>query len=101
MKKLSYSELRDAMFAYNRENNVTTQFAGKQKIGYIVFTQDSFTKPFSLESRTYSVASGNKAFIDGMGGNSVFGDCLDGSEHGVRLDWYIGKWHVDYCYFKD
>lgn len=104
MKKLSFSEFVDAMYKFNDENNVTHQFAGEQKIGFVVFTKDSFNKPYSLKSRTYAVSSGNKFFIRGMGGNSIFGDCLDGSENGVRLDWYIKgehAWKIDYCYFKD
>ena len=36
--------------------------------GYIVFTQDSFSRPYPEVSRTYVVSSNNKAFIPGMGG---------------------------------
>lgn len=42
----------------------------------------------------------NKAFIDGMGGYSIFANSLDGSDIGVRLEQYVeyGDWKVDYCY---
>ena len=39
--------------------------------GYIVFTQDSFSRPYPEMSRTYVVSSNNKAFIPGMGGYSI------------------------------
>ena len=34
--------------------------------GYVVFTEDSFDKPYSEESRTYVISSNNKAFQSGM-----------------------------------
>ena len=33
-----------------------------------------------------------------MYGRSIFATTLDGQEH-VRLDWYIGEWSVEDCYF--
>lgn len=35
---------------------------------HIVFTEDSFAKPYSLLSRTYLLSSDNKAFWPNMGG---------------------------------
>ena len=105
MKRITFSEFCDEMRSYNKKNNVVHQFHGEQRIGYVVFTKDSFAKPYTLKERTYAVASGNKYFIDGMGGNSIFGDCLDGVDRGVRLDLYIRRgdrpWRVAYCYFND
>lgn len=56
---------------------------------YITFTEDSFTKTYSVESRTYAVSSDNKAFQSGMGGYSIFGSCLDGTDQNVRLEQYM------------
>lgn len=76
---------------------------------HIVFTEGSFGKPFSKESRTYIVSSNNDGFKYGLGYN-VYGSCLDGMDSNVRLDTYIGnhnldsvhkKWVVDYCYLVD
>ena len=40
---------------------------GKEHLsGYIVFSQDSFDKPYDERSRTYGVSSNNKAFQSGM-----------------------------------
>lgn len=76
--------------------------------GYIVFTQDSFTKPYSLESRTYVVSSDNKAFQPNMGGYSIFASALDGTDMGVRLEQYMAEerggkdgWKVERCYMKE
>ena len=76
--------------------------------GYIVFTQDSFTEAYSEEQRTYAVSSNNKAFIEGMGGYSIYASSLDGSDPCVRLEAYMadehgGKdgWKIERCYMKD
>ena len=65
----------------------------------IVFTEDSFSKPYTLEERSYKInREWGKYFKSGMIGNSLYGDCLAGTDKGVRLDWYLGDWKVDYCY---
>ena len=70
--------------------------------GYIVFTEDSFNKPYSEEARTYEVSSGCKRFNPKMIGTSIFGSCIDGTDNGVRLDWYMWEdnnpWKVEKCY---
>lgn len=77
-------------------------------VGYIVFTEDSFTQKYSEAARTYVVSSNNKAFRPGMGGYSIFASSLDGTDSGVRLDWYMkaehgGKdgWEIERCYVKE
>ncbi len=76
--------------------------------GCIVFTEDSFDEVFPLEARTYGVSSNNKAFQPNMGGYSIYGASLDGTDPCVRLERYMaaeygGKdgWKVDYCYLKE
>lgn len=69
--------------------------------GYIVFTADSFDKPYSEESRTYRVSSENKAYQSGMGGYSIYGSCLDGTDQCLRLDGYMrgeNAWKIEKCY---
>lgn len=102
MKKLTYAELvklfRDHESKYPKE----------PLIAHIVFTEDSWPDQYSLESRTYVVYSNCKAYMPNMGGYSIFGTSLDGSDKGVRLDYYMaaehgGKdgWKVDYCYLPN
>ena len=98
--EMTYSELKD-YFRQSEKNN-------QHVTGYITFTEDSFNKPYSEESRTYVVSSDNKAFIPGMGGYSIFGSALDGSDNNVRLDQYMYDehgtktgWKVERCYIKD
>lgn len=99
--EMTYQEMKERF--REAENN------GKEHLtGYIVFTEDSFDKPYSEESRTYVVSSNNKAFQSGMGGYSIFGSCLDGTDRCLRLDGYIssehgGKdgWKVERCYIKE
>lgn len=98
MKKLSYGEFRDAMFKFNEENP-----DGKSELyGVIVFTEDSFNQPYTEKERSYRVSNDNRAYQSGKISNSIWGDCLDGKDLGVRLDWYMHDgWKVDYCYFEN
>jgi len=66
----------------------------------IVFTASSFDKELSEEERSYKVYSDCKYFNSDMGGRSLFGYGLDGTDQGIRLDHYIhhGGWTIDYCY---
>ena len=75
---------------------------------HIIFTVDSFSAPYSLLSRTYSVSSDNKAFWPSMSSRSIFAYCLDKtSDQGVRLDWYMAEegnangWKVEDCYILE
>lgn len=95
--ELTYSELAD------RFRNAESE--GKKHLtGYIVFSQESFNKPYDEKSRTYAVSSDNKAFKAGLGGYSIYGSCLDGSDPCVRLDGYIrgeNAWKIEKCYLKE
>lgn len=75
--------------------------------GYIVFTADSFEKPYDERSRTYAVSSNNKAFQPNMGGYSIYASCIDGTDFGVRLEGYMScerggenGWKIERCYMK-
>lgn len=101
IKKLTYKELKEYFLNFNKTHN----YAKEAIKGVIVFTEDSFNKEYPLESRSYVVSSNCKAFVPGMCGYSIFGSALDGSDSGVRLDYYIKDeravedgWKVDYCY---
>lgn len=95
--ELTYSELAD------RFRNAESE--GKKHLtGYIVFSQESFNKPYDERSRTYGVSSNNKAFQAGMGGYSIFGSCLDGTDPCVRLDGYMfgeNAWKIENCYMME
>ena len=103
MKKLTWSEVEELMWKHNRDNNITVKGTDKHPITcVVVFKQgDWFRKEFTEVERSYRVSSDNKAFIPGQIGSSIFADCLDGTENGVRLDYYINRWKVDYCYMED
>lgn len=74
---------------------------------HIIFTEDSFTKEYPLLSRTYRFSNDNKAFWPHMFSKSIFACCLDGTDQGVRLDWYMaeegnpGGWKVEDCYILE
>lgn len=96
MNKITLSDLHKAMTTFN------SQHPEKQDqpllSGVIVYKASSFTKPYTETERSYRVYNNNRQFQSGMISNSLFGSCLDGTDDGVRLDWY--KWSVDYCYLE-
>ena len=55
----------------------------------ITFSQESFTKIYPEESRTYIISSDNKAFKPNMGGYSIYGRSIDGTDPNVRLEKYM------------
>lgn len=72
------------------------------KKAVVVFTEASFTRPYSEIERSYQISSDAKYFDGNMIGNSLFGNCLDGNDSGVRLDNYMySGWKVDYCYITE
>lgn len=98
-KELSYGELCE----HFRE----AEAKGEHLSGLIVFTEDSFSEHYSEESRTYAVSSQNKAFQPGMGGYSIYGSALDGSDPLIRLEAFMAAerggedgWVVETCYLK-
>ncbi len=100
MEKLTLTQLYNAFYKFNKEHNITKQFEEPSINGVIVFKESNWKTKYSLESRSYIINSGNKYFISGMGGNSIFGSNLDGTETCIRLDHYMYRynWEVDYCY---
>ena len=97
--ELSYGELCERF----RE----AEAKGEHLSGLIVFTEDSFTEHYSEESRTYAVSSQNKAYQPGMGGYSIYGSAIDGSDPLIRLEAYMAAerggedgWVVETCYLK-
>lgn len=67
----------------------------------IVFKKDCFLEDYTEEQRSYRVSSDNKWFRPNLGGMSLFGSCLDGTDQGIRIDLYMRSeedpWRVDYC----
>ncbi|OME54021.1 hypothetical protein BSK59_15685 [Paenibacillus odorifer] len=76
------------------------------KKAVIVFTDESMgNREYSVNERSYEVSSDSKYFDPTMDGKSLFGDCLDGEDMNIRLDYYLhalpeegDKWEVEYCY---
>jgi hypothetical protein len=105
MKKITWSEFEKAMYDFNKAHGYTTKGNAERLEGVVVFTEDSFTNPYTEKERSYQTDSDQKAFLPNQSGYSIFGDCLDGKDWGVRLDWYMRDkempWKVDYCYILE
>lgn len=101
IEEMPYDELKKRFRA--------AEALGKSHLtGYVVFTKDSFNQDYSEAARTYVVSSDNKAFQPGKAGYSIFSVALDGSDAGVRLDWYMKDehggdhgWKIERCYVKE
>ena len=105
MKKITWGELCKAMWDFNEKHGYKTKGTEKYLRGVVVFTEDSWNRSYTETQRSYELTSDNKAFLSGQSSNSIFADCLDGRDLGVRLDWYMHDervpWKVDYCYLLE
>lgn len=97
---LSYAQLKNEFRMAERE--------GHHMSAYIVFSQESFDQEYPEESRTYEVSSNNKAFQPNMGGYSIYGSSLDGTDRMVRLEQYMAAelggdqgWKIERCYIEE
>ena len=95
--KLSYYEFERKMMEHGKSHHNNEDYTDAI-YGVIVYKASSFDKPYPEEARSYRVSSCNRRFQTGKIANSLYGDSLDGSDVGVRLDWY--NWDIDYCYFE-
>ena len=100
MKNTNLHEIIETFREYNRAHGYAYGYSkGEEITAIIVYAQSNFTKKYSEESRSYRVSNfGGKMFFDGMIGNSIYGDSLDGTDLGVRLDAY--GWIIEKCYFE-
>lgn len=80
MEKLTFQQLKDKRSEWTS--------------AVIVFTENSFNKRYSLESRSYRLTE-----------NDMWG--LDDTNQSVRLDYYMfghdnpkNNWKVEYCYIE-
>lgn len=102
IEKLTWHEAMEKLRQYNEARGYKTKGNATSLNAVVVMTKDSFDKPYSVKERSYKFSSDNKAFLPNQISNSIFGSCLDGTDVGVRLDWYIPeKWTVEYCYIAE
>lgn len=102
--RMSWDEAVKYLIAFNQKHNITTKGGGPQTCKMVaVITKDSFDKEYTLEERSYEFTNHNKFFIPSNIGNSIFADCLDGIDVGIRLEQYVCNlnWNVEYCYIKE
>ena len=76
------------------------------KTAVIVIDNKSFLQNYSVSSRSYVInRDTSKYFQEGKISNSIWGDAMDKSDFGVRLDWYLWgnefNWKIEYCYIKE
>ena len=98
--QMSYSDLKSLFReAENNRQHLTA---------HIVFTADTFKKPYSEFERTYEVSSDNKAFQSRMGGYSIYGTSLDGVDPCLRMEGLMademgGKdgWKIEKCFLVE
>ena len=94
-RKLTFTQFCDKMWEHGKTHNNNEDYEDAIT-GVIVYKQSNWDEPYTEEQRSYRVCSCNRCFQHGKIANSMYGACLDGTDIGVRLDWY--NWDVDYCY---
>lgn len=102
MKKMTFGEIRSLFNKHNSDNGITQQFADKTPLrAVVVFTPKGWVSGLTEEELSWVIRSDNKFFL-GTAGSSLYADCLDGSEHAVRLDYVLNCDHkVAYCYLLE
>lgn len=102
--RMTWEEAVRYLTEFNQKHNITTKGGGPQTCTMVaVITKDSFGKEYTVEERSYAFTNHNKFFIPSNIGNSIFADCLDGKDIGIRLEQYVCNlnWNVEYCYIKE
>ena len=99
-ERFTWREAKELMWKFNEERGYTTKGCNDEQLTMVaVITPESFNRNYTEIERSYAFTNDNKAFLPNQCSNSIFSDCLDGRDWGVRLDWYIpSEWTVDYCY---
>lgn len=73
---------------------------GNHRTAVIVFKTSNWPgRDYSEECRSYRSHSNQWGWDYSKMGQCRIGDCLDGSDPGVRLDWM--GWDVDYWYWEN
>lgn len=98
-QKMTWCELSDYLCKHH------------EAVGVVVFKQHpNWTKAGKIypeAERSYKVYGDNKFFYPNMISTSIWADALEGTDKGVRLDWYMfhenaeDRWQVDYCYILE
>lgn len=94
--RITFADLCENMMQFNALHPELSETPARSAV--IVYSAHNWTKHYNVQSRSYRVYNSNRMFQAGKLANSLFGYCLDGSDLGVRLDWY--KWAVEYCYME-
>ena len=92
MEKMDFAKFTEKMTEFQKQK--------KEVMGVIVFTENSFPAPYDVTGRSYEVSSMAKYFNPFAGGSGLAGNCLDGTDDGVRLDYLMSVygWKPEYCY---
>ena len=102
--RMTWNEAVEYLTEFNKKHDIHTK-GGKPAtcVMVAVITKDSFRKEYTLKERSYAFTNHNKFFIPENLGNSIFADCLDGKDVGIRLEQHIRTldWNVEYCYIKE
>ncbi len=97
----TFELIKETFMEYNTENGIHYGTPNNKPTisAIIVYKQSNFNSPYSEHDRSYRIDNlSGKAFFSGMSSNSIYGDCLDGNDLGVRLDCY--DWDIEKCYFE-
>ena len=95
MERITIDKFEHIMRDFNSKHPVKQDTACLT--GVIVYKASNWPDAtYSETERSYRVSNANRGYQPGKISNSIVGDCLDGKDLGVRLDWY--RWEVEYCY---
>ena len=88
------NNLRPASTLLDEMNNCNV--TDNHRTAIIVYAQSNFKRPYTQTERSYSSYSDQWGWNYDKMGRCTLGDCLDGSDYGIRLDhtgWVIEGWY--------
>ena len=97
---MTWSEAVSFMRTFNNEHGIRVKGDKPEaRVSIVaVISQDSFTKSYTEEQRSYGFDNSNKAVLPNMLSNSIFAECLDKSEYIKLSDYVPERWKVERCY---
>lgn len=91
MEKRSAETIWDAMNECHK--------TGKHRTAIIVYKASNWDKEYPEVSRSYRSRSNQWGWDYSKMGNCRIGDCLDGTDKGLRLDYF--DWDIEFWYWED
>lgn len=100
-KKTDWYALSNFAYDFFQQHPEIDQFGQQAPQVIVTIKASSFNKEYSEISRSYIFSLAQKYFMPSMSSNSIFANCLDGTDNCIRLDHYLfDAWKLENVYLQ-